>query len=147
MAPTTSSIEIDRPAQEVFDYANDIARQREWQESIVSVTVEDDGPDRVGTRAVETRKVPGGTREFRFEMTEFDPPNRSGFQVTAGPVRPHGTLTFTPLDGDTRTRVDFTIEFDGHGFGILLLPLVKRDARRLVPNDLALLKQRLESRD
>ena len=51
----------------------------------------------------------------------------------------------TPLD-EGRTRVDFTIEFAGHGFlGKLLLPLVNRDARKTVPEDLQMLKQRLES--
>ena len=80
-----------------------------------------------------------------FEVTEHDPPSRSSFQVTGGPVRPHGTVTFTPLDDGRRTRVDFTMEFVGHGLGKLLLPLVNRDARRLVPHDLEALKQRLES--
>ena len=65
--------------------------------------------------------------------------------MTGGPVRPEGTMTFTPLDGGTRTRVDFEMEFHGHGLGVLLLPIVNRDAKKLVPKDLALLKQRLES--
>jgi uncharacterized membrane protein len=145
MAPITGTIEIARPPQDVFDYVADIKRQGEWQEAIVSVEVETEGPTRVGTRAVETRRVPGGTRSFPFEMTEHDPPRRSSFQVTGGPVRPHGTMTFTPLDNGTRTRVDFQMEFVGHGLGVLLLPLVNRDARRQVPKDMSALKQRLES--
>jgi uncharacterized membrane protein len=145
MAPITASIEIDRTPQDVFDYAADLERQTEWQESLVAVKLETDGPTRVGTRAVDTRKVPGGTREFPFEMTAFDTPSRMSFQVTGGPVRPHGTMTFAPLDGGTRTRVEFTIEFKGHGFGVLLLPIVNRDARKLVPKDLDLLKERMES--
>ena len=67
------------------------------------------------------------------------------FQVTGGPVRPSGTMTFDPLDGGSRTKVEFTMEFEGHGFGVLLLPLVNRDARKLVPKDLEQLKARLES--
>lgn len=54
-------------------------------------------------------------------------------------------MTLTPLDDGKRTRVEFTIEFAGHGVGKLLLPLVNRDARKTVPQDLQLLKQRLES--
>jgi hypothetical protein len=54
-------------------------------------------------------------------------------------------MTFTPLDNGTRTRVDFQMEFVGHGLGVLLLPLVTRDARSQVPRDLSALKQRLES--
>jgi uncharacterized membrane protein len=145
MAPITAAIEIDRTPQDVFAYAADLERQTEWQESLVSVKLETDGPTRVGTKAVDTRKVPGGTREFPFEMTEFDAPNRMSFQVTGGPVRPSGTMTFSPLDGGSRTKVEFTIEFKGHGLGVLLLPIVNRDARKLVPKDLEQLKARMES--
>lgn len=145
MAPITGSIEISRPPQEVFDYVTDLKRQGEWQAAIVDVKVETDGPTRVGTKATQTRRVPGGKQTFPFEMTEHDPLNRSSFQVTGGPVRPHGTVTFTPLDDGKRTRVDFTMVFAGHGFGKLLLPIVNRDARKHVPEDLAALKRQLES--
>jgi uncharacterized protein YndB with AHSA1/START domain len=145
MAPITGTIEIARPPQDVFDYVTDLRRQGEWQAAIVDVKVETEGPTRVGTKAVETRRVPGRKETFPFEMTEHDPPRRSSFRVTGGPVRPYGTMNFTPLDTGTRTRVDFEMEFVGHGFGVLLLPLVRRDARRQVPRDLSALKERLES--
>jgi uncharacterized membrane protein len=145
MAPITGTIEIARPPQDVFDYVTDLKRQGEWQKAIANIDVETEGPTRVGTRMVETRHVPGGTRTFPCDITEHDPPRRTGFQVTGGPVRPHGSMTFTPLEDGTRTRVDFQMEFVGHGLGVLLLPIVNRDARRQVPNDLTALKQRLES--
>jgi uncharacterized membrane protein len=145
VTPISGTIEIARPPQDVFDYVADLKRQGEWQEAIVSVEVETEGPTRVGTKAVETRRVPGGTRTFPFEMTEHDSPRRSSFQVTGGPVRPHGTITLTSLENGTRTRVDVQLEFAGHGLGVLLLPLVHRDARREVPKNLNALKQRLES--
>jgi len=145
MAPITASIEISRPPQEVFDYVNDLSRHTEWQTGLVSVELESDGPVRKGTRAHETRRVPGGKQTYQYEITEHDPPRVMGFQVITGPVLPHGRVTLTPLDDDTRTRVEFTIEFAGHGLGKLLLPLVNRDARKTVPQDLRLLKERLES--
>ena len=146
VTPITASIEISRPPQDVFDYVADLKRQTEWQASLVDVELETEGPTRVGTRAVDTRKVPmGGKQKFPFEITEHDPPNRTSFAVTGGPVRPHGTVTFTPLEGGKRTRVDFTMEFVRHGIGKLLVPLANRDARKMVPADLAALKQRLES--
>jgi carbon monoxide dehydrogenase subunit G len=145
MAPITGTIEIARPPQDVFDYVADVKRQSEWQAAIEKIEVETDGPTRVGTRAVQTRRVPGGSRTFPYEVTEHDPPRRSSFQVTGGPVRPHGSMDFTALDNGTRTRVDFQIEFAGHGLGVLLMPIVRRDARREVPKNLGALKQRLES--
>jgi uncharacterized membrane protein len=145
MAPITGTIEIARPPQDVFDYVADLQRQGEWQAAIEKVEVETDGPTRVGTRAVQTRRVPGGSRSFPWEVTEHDSPRRTAFRVTDGPVRPQGSMNFTALDNGTRTRVDFRIEFAGHGLGVLLLPIVRRDARRDVPKNLAALKQRLES--
>lgn len=145
MTPITASIEISQSPQDVFDYVADLERQTEWQATLLRVELETPGPTRVGTKAVDTRKVPLGKQKFPFEITEHDPPSRTSFQVTGGPVRPHGTMTFTPLDDGKRTRVDFTMEFVGHGIGKLLLPLVNRDARRLVPKDLEALKQHMET--
>ena len=145
MTPITASTEISRPPKDVFDYVDDLSRHTEWQSGLVSVEVESQGPTQKGTRAKETRKVPGGKQTYLYEMTEHDPPRAAGFQVLTGPVRPRGRVTFTPLDDGKRTRVDFTIEFAGHGLGKLLIPFVNRDARKSVPGDLQMLKQRLES--
>jgi len=145
MAPITGTIEIARAPQDVFDYVTDLSRQGEWQAAIEDVKVETEGPTRVGTTAIQTRRVPGRKQTFPFEITEHDPPRRSSFRVTGGPVRPAGSISFTPLENGTRTRVDFQIEFRGHGLGVLLLPLVRRDAARQVPDNLSMLKARLES--
>jgi uncharacterized membrane protein len=145
VTPITGSVEIARTPQDVFDYVDDLTRHPEWQIGLLSVEVESEGPTRKGTRARETRKVPGGKQTYEYEITEHDPPRAAGFQVLTGPVRPHGRLALTPLDDGKHTRVEFTIEFKGHGLGKLLLALVNRDARKTVPQDLQLLKQRLES--
>jgi uncharacterized membrane protein len=145
MAPITGTIEISRPAPEVFDYISDLQRHTEWQSALESVAVESAGPVRLGTEAVETRRVPGGTRRIPYEITVHERPNRMAFQVTDGAVRARGSMTLTSLDSGTRTRVGFEIEFEGHGLGVLLLPFVRRDARHNVAENLAALKARLES--
>ena len=147
MAPITGSIEISRPPQDVFDYVGDLTRHPEWQSGLLGVEVVTDGPTRLGSRAKETRHVPGGNQTYEYEITEWDPPRASGFKVVSGPVRPEGTIRFTPLDDGTRTRVDFEMVFHGHGLGKMLVPLATHDARKHVPNDLAALKARLESPD
>lgn len=65
------SIEINRPAEEVFAYLEQVDRHNEWQGTLVSTTVETDGPTRVGTRVVERRNIPGGTRDIPCEITEL----------------------------------------------------------------------------
>jgi uncharacterized membrane protein len=140
----THSIEIARTPAEVFAYLDQLDRHPEWQSGLLSASVETDGPTRVGSRALEQRQVPGGPRDFRYEVTEHEPPRRMSFRGLNGPVRPAGTVTIEPLDGGNRSRV--TIEFDlvGVGIGKLLAPLARRDARKTIPLDQARLKERLE---
>ena len=144
MASVTHSVEIDRSAADVFAYLDQLDRHGEWQTEIVSARVGTEGPVRVGTRATEVRKVPGGQREFTYEITAHDPPRLVSFRGQDGPVRPVGTVTVEPL-GETRSRVTIDLGFEGHGIGKLLLPLVLRDARKRVPVNQQRLKERLEA--
>ena len=139
------TIEINRPPQEVFAYLDDLTRHPEWQDQLVSVEVETAGPTRVGTRAKQTRRVPGGKRTFTLEIVEHDPPNRAAFHVVDGPVRPHGVITLSSLEGGTRTGYAVDFELHGHGLGKLLVPLIRRDAAKQMPKNLQHLKQRLEA--
>jgi uncharacterized membrane protein len=141
----TESIEINRTPEEVFAYLDQLERHGEWQGAIVSVKVETEGPTRVGSRAAEMRRVPGGPREFTYEITEHDPPRRSSFRGVNGPVRPVGTVTVEPVGRGSRSRVTIQLELQGHGLGKLIAPLAMRDARKRIPKDQARLKARLES--
>jgi uncharacterized membrane protein len=144
MAPITSSIEIARPPEDVFAYIDDLSRHGEWQTAIEQVTVETEGPTRVGSRARDRRRVPGGVREITYEITEHDPPRRASFRGVDGPVRPVGTVSVIPLDA-SRSRVMLELDFEGRGIGKLLLPLVRRDVAKHVPADQQRLKERLEA--
>jgi uncharacterized protein YndB with AHSA1/START domain len=137
--------EIARTPEEVFRYLDDLAKHGEWQDQIVSVKVETEGPTRVGSRATEVRKVPGGERGFTYEITEHDPPKLASFRVIDGPIRPYGTISVSPVGDGTRSRVEFQLDFEGHGAMKVLLPLVRMDAKRHVPNNLQKLKERLEA--
>jgi uncharacterized membrane protein len=139
------SIEIDRRPEEVFAYLDQLDRHGEWQGNIVSTRVETEGPTRVGSRAVNRRKVPGGERDIRYEVTEHDPPRMVSFRGTDGPVRPVGTLTVEPLDGGSRSRVAIEFDLVGYGLGKLIAPLARRQAARQIPQDQTNLKERLES--
>jgi uncharacterized membrane protein len=139
------TIEIARPPQEVFTYATDPDRLTEWQEKLVEAKVETEGPIRVGSRMKQTRRVGGGTRTFTVEVTAHEPPSRFAFRGVDGPVRPRGTITLAPLDDGRRTRYTVELNFEGHGLGILLAPLVRRDASKQLPDSLRRLKQKLEA--
>jgi uncharacterized membrane protein len=138
------SIEINRPAEEVFAYLDQLDRHSEWQGSLVSAKVETDGPTRVGTRVLERRNVPGGAREIPYEVTEHQPPRKVSFRGTAGPVRPVGTMTVQPVS-DSSSRLALELDLEGHGIGKLFAILARRQAAKQVPQDHQKLKQVLES--
>jgi len=138
------SVEINRPAAEVFAYLDQLDRHREWQSTIVSTTVETDGPTRVGTRVAERRKVPGGAQDFPYEITEHEPPRKASFRGTSGPVRPVGTVTVDPL-GESSSRMTLEFDLEGHGIGKLLAIFARRQAAKEIPESHEKFKQLLES--
>jgi uncharacterized protein YndB with AHSA1/START domain len=138
------SIEINRPAEEVFAYLDQVDRHNEWQGSLVSTTIETDGPTRVGTRVVERRSVPGGARDIPYEITEQDPPRKVSFRGTAGLIRPVGTYTVDPT-GESSSRMSSELDLEGHGIGKLFAILARRQAAKQVPVDHEKFKELLES--
>ena len=141
-----SIVEISRPPDEVFAYLDQLERHGEWQSALQSVKVQTEGPTTVGSRATERRKVPGGAREYTYEITEHDPPWKASFRVLDGSLRAKGTMRIAPLDGKTRSRLTLELELEPLSFGAkLIAPLARRDAARRVPRDQQKLKQILES--
>ena len=148
MAPITETVEIDRTPEDVFAYLDDVKRHGEWQDQIVDVKPQDDGPLRVGSRVTETRRVPGGDRTMTYEVTEHDPPRQSSFRVLDGPIRAVGTISVEPIGDGSRSRLTFTLDFKGHGLaGKVLLPVARTQARKQIPKDQARMKELLESHD
>jgi uncharacterized membrane protein len=146
MAPIVETVEIAKSPQEVFAYLDDLSRHGEWQEQIESVELLTEGPTRVGSRAVDTRRVPGGRQKVTYEITDHDPPRKAAFRGLDGPIRPEGSVTVEALDDGRRSRVTLELDLVGHGLmGKLLAPIARRDARKHIPEDQARLKERLES--
>jgi uncharacterized membrane protein len=144
MAPLVDSIEINRTPEDVFAYFDDLGKHAEWQQQIVSVHVETDGPTRVGSRATDKRRLPGGARDITYEITEHDPPRTSSFRGVNGPIRAAGTLTIEPLEGGARSKLTLAFELKGQGLGVLFAPLARANARKEIPKSHQRLKEILE---
>jgi uncharacterized membrane protein len=144
MAPIVDSIEINRTPEDVFAYFEDLAKHGEWQQQIVSVHLDTDGPTRVGSRATDKRRLPGGTRDVSYEITEHNAPHKSSFRGVNGAIRPRGTVTVEPLDGGTRSKLTLDFELEGKGLGVLLAPLARANARKEIPKSHQRLKELLE---
>jgi uncharacterized membrane protein len=141
-----SSIEIDRPQEEVFAYLDELDRHSEWQGDLISSRLETEGPVGVGTRASDKRKVPGGPREMSYEITEHDPPHKSSWRVLDGPVRAVGSVIVESVGDGGRSRVTVEFDLEGHGIGVVIAPFARMQARKQVPRDQAKLKEILERR-
>lgn len=145
MAPIVSSVEIARPAEEVFSYVSDPSRIGEWQESVVSARMEGGGPLTVGSKAVIVRRVGPSERTMRMEMTELTPPRSWAVRGIDGPVRGIVNGTVEPLGDGARSRATIELDFEGRGLGKLLVPLVvRRQATQELPKNMQSLKERLE---
>jgi uncharacterized protein YndB with AHSA1/START domain len=143
MPPITYSVEIARPPRDVFAYLSDVSRFPEWQEKVISADVEG-GSMKQGARLTMTRMVGRRRRTFVNELTDYTPPRSQAFRGISGPIRPAGKVIVDPLDDGGRSRVTFELEFEGRGFGKLLVPLIRRQAAQEVPAAHEKLKERLE---
>ncbi|MCH8899330.1 MAG: SRPBCC family protein [Acidobacteria bacterium] len=146
MAPIVHSVEIDRRPEEVFAYVTDPSHFTEWQAAVVSAHAEGSGPLQQGSRMVMTRRMGKREQTMTSEYTEYDSPRSYAFRVLDGPVRALGKGSFEPLGDGDRTRFTFDIDFEGHGIGKLLVPLVvRRQAQKELAQSHQDLKRTLEN--
>lgn len=145
MTAIVSSVEVDRPASEVFAYAIDPARFSEWQQGVVEGHMDPPGGETVGARLHMTRRIGGMNRASTSLVSHVDPPRDWSVRGIDGPVRAAITVTVEPV-ADSRSRLTITVDFEGRGIGKLLVPLVIRgQARKEMPDNLRRLKARLET--
>ena len=144
MSPITVSIEVDRPAEEVFAYATDPGRFSEWQKGVVSGQMDSVGSPKVGDHCLTTRRIAFANRPDTSELVRFDPPHHWGVRGLDGPIRAIVDVTVEPRT-ETSANLTIALDFEGHGIGRLLVPLLVRgQARREMPVNVSNLKQRLE---
>jgi carbon monoxide dehydrogenase subunit G len=141
----TSSVDVDRQPDEVFAFVTDPTHFAEWQNGVARAHMETDGSPAVGDKCFMTRRVGFAQRVVTSEVTHIDPQRRWGVRGIDGPIRAIVDVTVESLDGGSRSRVSIDVDFEGHGIGKLIVPLVVRpQAAKEMPGNLQRLKQRLE---
>jgi hypothetical protein len=146
MPPITTSTEVDRSAEDVFAYAIDPTRFHEWQQGVVEGHMDQPGVPAVGARCLTTRRIGGANRASTSEVAHINPPATWGVRGIDGPIRAIVDVAVEPLTAG-RSRLTIAVDFVGHGIGKLLVPLIVRpQARKEMPANLAALKQGLERR-
>jgi uncharacterized protein YndB with AHSA1/START domain len=136
------SVDIDRPASEVFAFLTDAEKLPQWQAG--AIEAEWQGERAAGARVREVRKFLGRRMESELEVTAYEPDRRLGLKVLSGPVPFSVDQRLEPRNGGT--RLTFVGEGEPGGFFRLAEPLVARTAERQFKSDYATLKDLLEAR-
>ncbi|MEU3726366.1 SRPBCC family protein [Streptomyces sp. NPDC031705] len=145
MSAISKSIDIDRRPEDVFAYVTDPRHLPEWQDSALSALPLGDLPVHAGSRVLVTRRIGRRRVPATVEYTEVDPPRSWHLHGVDGPVRPDVRGRIEPLDDGTRSRVTLSVDFEGHGLGRGLVPLVVKSlVRKEMPRSEEKLKHLLE---
>ena len=145
MVALATSIDVGRPAEEVFAYVTDPTRFGEWQANVTGGHMEGTGPQQPGARCSTTRRIGFAERDVTSEVTHADPPRRWGVRGVDGPIRAIVDVAVEPIDEGRGSRVTISIDFQGHGIGKLLVPLaIRPQARKEMPANLERLKRGIE---
>lgn len=149
MSAIVASTEVERPPAEVFAYATDPTRFSEWQKGVVDghmeSTADAEGSPAVGTHCLTTRRIGGANRPSTSELVHIDPPKTWRVRGLDGPIRADVDVLVEPITG-ARSRLTISVDFAGHGIGKILVPLViRREARKEMPANVAALKQQMET--
>ena len=135
------SVDVNRPASEVFAYLTDANRLPEWQSGAVEAQWQ--GERGQGARIREVRRFLGRRMETELEVTEYEPDRRFALRAVSGPVPFSVTHVLEPRNGGT--RVLFVGEGEPGGFFKVGEPVVARVAERQFRNDFETLKDVLEA--
>lgn len=139
MAHAESSITIERPVNEVFDFISDGMNNPRWRPSVMDIALV---PGKFATFK-QGLKGPGGRRiDGDYEITESKKYQLIRFQVIAGPARPTGTYQFEAIGSST--RVTFILDYPAKGFARLMDPMINASMRSEVAT-LSNLKTYLEN--
>jgi uncharacterized membrane protein len=143
MIETSTSIEIERPADEVFAFVSEFPNNPRWRRGQRDCRWTSEPPLRVGSTYDQHARFLGRDMVNAFRVVDLEPGRRVTFTSTSGTFPLTITRTVEPL---TATRSRFTEHVRGEPDGFfrlaepLLRPLVKATIKRDFPRLKALLE-------
>jgi uncharacterized membrane protein len=109
-----SSIIIDRPVDEVFEYMQDIDREHEWQPNLREAEQSPEGAPDVGTRRRYVSEFMGKRFENIYVNTIFEPNRRVAYKSAPGSdTQAQGEITWEPVENGARVTMRVAIEPGG----------------------------------
>jgi carbon monoxide dehydrogenase subunit G len=135
---------VDAPVERVFNYMDDVAREKEWQPGIQDAYKEPAGETSVGTRKRYVSEFMGRRIENTYVTKRFEPNERVTYESTPESViRATVDLRFESMGGKTKV----TMAVHGKPTGVLrFIPqgILEGAFRKELEGSLGLLKKQLE---
>lgn len=136
---------VNAPVDRVFNYMDDVAREKEWQPGIQEAYKEPAGETSVGTRKRYISEFMGKRIENTYVTKLFELNQRVTYESTPDSViRATVDLRFESMDGKTKV----TMAVQGKPTGVLrFIPqgVLESAFRKELEGSLGLLKDRLEA--
>ena len=138
-----SSVYINRPVQEVFNYVTDPTHFPDWQSGTETSSWTSDGAPGIGSTFKGAGTILGRNMEAEFEITSWDPPYQWSFKSANGPVPTTNTTKFQAQNDGT--LVTHAVQIELGGFFQLAEGLAGKQLEKTYEANNTALKQRLEA--
>jgi hypothetical protein len=145
MPRTQSSVVINRPVEEVFDFAMTLSNHPLWMRGVIEARQTSEGPLGVGSTGRLVERVLGRRVEAMWEITEYEQNRAMTAKSTLGPVSLVQQWGFEAVAGGTKVSLDQEIGL-GRVLERLAGPPVAWLLRREWQSALVRLKTLLEAR-
>ncbi len=133
---------IDRPVKDVFSFVADPNNMAKWNSAVVTIQPASPGAVGVGTKFKTVGEMLGRRLEGELQVTAYEPVNKCGFQMTAGPMQVDITLALKTVG--TGTKLDLKAQGNPAGVFKLAEGVMAGQVKSMMEANLARLKSLLE---
>ena len=131
----STSIEIERPRDEVAAYAMDPAHATAWYKNIKSVETLTPGPLGIGTKLAFEAQFLGRQLRYTYEVVALEPSSKLVMRTADGPFLMETTYIFADLPNGG-TAMTLRNRGEPTGFSRFVAPLMRPAMRRANRQDL-----------
>jgi len=145
MLKASFSIEIGRPAADVYRLISNHENDVRWQSAVADVRKISPGPVRAGSRFRHTLQLLGARMQADVEIAETRAPEFHAFSIAGGPFAFETRVSLQATSSGTLLQTDV----EGHAHGLVRLAVItlSHKRRREIEHDLRRLKRMMESGD
>jgi uncharacterized protein YndB with AHSA1/START domain len=140
-----TEILINRPREQVAQYAADPSNAPEWYENIKSIDWKTPPPVGIGSKMDFVAQFLGRRLAYTYEVVELVPGERLVMRTAQGPFPMETTYTWETV-GDGATRMTLRNRGEPSGFSKVGAPFMAAAVRRETKRNLKDLKALLENR-